>query len=89
MCDAGYENANQTDAASTVASLEDDESTTDIGCLLIPPPPPVVPGVNGWLVFVLVLLGVSLVGCAVCVWKRKSLKQWALWKFASARLYKR
>ena len=30
----------------------------------------------------------AVIGGAVCFWKRQELKHWALWKFASARLYK-
>ena len=56
-------------------------------CEKIPPAPEQPPPVNGALVVLLVLLGLGVVGGGLCFWKRKEVKQWVLWKFASARFY--
>jgi hypothetical protein len=62
-------------------------SANGTGCELVPAIPVPPPPVNGWLVFVLVMLGLLLITASVCCWNRKAIKQWALWKFASARFY--
>ena len=61
---------------------------SSVGCEAIPPLPPVPEKVNGWFVFVIVMVVLSVLCCGICAWNRKRLKRWALWKFASARLYK-
>ncbi len=58
-----------------------------MSCDKIPPVPTPPPPVNGALVVLLVLLGFGVVGGGLCFWKRKEIKAWALWKFASARFY--
>mgnify|MGYP001195237572 CR=1 FL=1 len=102
-CDTGYQSVNGGGDNGTSSSIRNSSSSSSaggstrggklngnvsIGCEAIPPPPPVPEKVNGWLIFVLVMLGIGLISCSICAYNRKELKQWALWKFASARLYK-
>lgn len=56
-------------------------------CEKIPPVPDPPQPVNGALVVLLILLGLGIVGAGLCFWKRKQVKQYVLWKFASARFY--
>lgn len=79
-CDPGY--------MSAYANSTDKLYPGSITCKIIPPKPKGPEPVNVALVVLLVLLGMAVVGGAVCYWKRQQLKHWALWKFASARLYK-
>jgi len=94
-CEAGYQNifpANGTATkkrnVSASAGRGRGDNTTAVGCELVPPPPPLPEEINGWLVFVLVMVGIGIISCCCCAYHRDKLKQWALWKFASARLYK-
>ena len=79
-CDPGFQTG--------LANATDKLFPGSVTCKRIPVPPKDPAPVNVALVVLLSLISFAVVGCGICFWKRKELNQWALWKFASARLYK-
>eukprot|EP00944_MAST-04C_sp_MAST-4C-sp1_P003531 g3531.t1 len=54
-------------------------------CLIDPPPGP--PGVNGWEIVFFVFLGLAIISCGICAYKREQVKAFLIQKLASAKLY--
>jgi hypothetical protein len=94
LCDEGYHNLNSSKSSTTGSRIANHSSssssshTNNIYCVEIPPPPKEPEVINGWFVFVVVLFGLCIISTSICIYKRQEIKQFALWKFASARLYK-